>query len=158
MTFTLWAQRWNIPQEALTELRYLFGTADLPTDNSYNAQSETDVSNLIKMEASRKGTRLFRNNVGAAHTNDGRFFRFGLANETAQMNEVIKSGDLIGIKPIVITIHMVGQVVGQFISREIKRPGWKFRGTGREPAQLKWIELIQSFGGDACFATGEGTL
>jgi hypothetical protein len=53
---------------------------------------------------------------------------------------------------------MVGYTIGQFVSREIKIPGWKFQNTEREQAQLKWAELIISLGGDACFTTGVGTL
>jgi len=74
------------------------------------------------------------------------------------MNDFIKSADLIGIRPIKIRETMVGMVIGQFVSREIKHSGWKYRGTPHEIAQMRWIELITSQGGDACFATGEGTL
>jgi hypothetical protein len=53
---------------------------------------------------------------------------------------------------------MVGMTIGQFVSREIKGSDWKFTGNERETAQLRWIELITGMGGDACFATDEGTL
>jgi hypothetical protein len=96
--------------------------------------------------------------LGAVHTNDGRFIRFGLANESTAINKIIKSGDLIGIKPIKITNDLIGATIGQFVSREVKTSDWKFKDTEREKAQLKWIELITSLGGDACFATNVGTL
>ncbi len=121
--------------------------------------NESQLQTLIKLEASQKGARLWRNNVGAIHTADGTFIRFGLANESKLQNSVIKSSDLIGIRPVVITQDMVGKTIGQFISREVKTPGWIYHRTNKhEQAQLAWIELINSFGGDACFATEVGTL
>jgi len=51
---------------------------------------------------------------------------------------------LIGIKP-----------GGQFVSREVKRPGWRYTGTEREVAQLRWIEIVTALGGDAKFTTGD---
>lgn len=119
---------------------------------------ESDIQNLIKLEASRKGARLWRNNLGAVHTVDGRFIRFGLANESYEINSVIKSADLIGIRPLLITQEMVGQTIGQFLSREVKHSEWKYCGSAIEIAQVKWANLINSLGGDACFAVDEGTL
>jgi hypothetical protein len=123
-----------------------------------NTNCEAHIQNIVKLEASKKGCKLWRNNVGAVHSVDGHFMRFGLANESKNVNSVIKSGDLIGIRPVIITPDMIGQTIGQFISREIKKSNWKYTGTEREQAQLRWIKLINSLGGDACFATSEGTL
>lgn len=119
---------------------------------------EADVLALVKMEASHKGLRLWRNNVGAAYAADGSFFRYGLANETAAMSKMVKSADLIGIRPVLITPAMVGRTLGVFVSRECKRPGWRYTGTSRETAQEAWRALVESMGGDAQFADGEGTL
>lgn len=121
--------------------------------------SEAAVTNKIKLEASTKGIYLWRNNVGAVYSQDEkRFIRFGLANESKQMNETIKSGDLIGIRPIMITQDMVGATIGQFVSVEAKRSDWRFTGTDREIAQKNWVDLINNNGGYATFATGEGFL
>lgn len=120
--------------------------------------SESGISSDIRLEASQRGCRLWRNNVGATYTPTGQFIRFGLANDSAQLNKAIKSADLIGIRPVLITQAHVGLTIGQFISREVKHPGWKYTGTERERAQLAWAELINSLGGDACFTTGRGTL
>lgn len=120
--------------------------------------SESGISSDIRLEASQLGFRLWRNNVGALTTPAGQFIRFGLANDSAQLNRSIKSADLIGIRPILITQAHVGLTIGQFISREIKQPTWRYTGTERERAQLAWAELINSLGGDACFAIGRGTL
>lgn len=121
--------------------------------------SEIAISNIVKLEASQKGHRLWRNNVGATYTTRGDFLRYGLANESANMNAIIKSADLIGIRRVLITQAMVGTVIGQFLSREIKSGNWKFsKKSEHDAAQLAWAELINSLGGDACFALGEGTI
>ena len=119
---------------------------------------EDRVLSKIRLNASKKGIYLWRNNNGAVHTTDGRFIRFGLANDSKQLNEKLKSADLIGIKPLVVTTEMVGKTVGIFFSREVKREGWKYTGTAREIAQLAWINLINSLGGDASFIMHEDDL
>lgn len=120
--------------------------------------NEATTQNIVRLEASRKGCRLWRNNVGATYTKDGSFIRYGLANDSANVNREIKSADLIGIRPVLITPAMVGVTIGQFISREVKASNWRYTGNDRERAQLAWAELILSLGGDACFVVGEGTL
>lgn len=120
--------------------------------------AESEVVAALKLEASRLGLRLWRNNVGAATDANGNHFRYGLANESAAMSKAIKSADLIGIRPVLIMPHHVGHIIGQFVSREAKAPGWLYTGTPREVAQLAWRDLVIGLGGDACFATGEGTL
>jgi hypothetical protein len=122
-------------------------------------ESEAAVQARVRVEASRKGMRLFRNNVGAFTDPDsGQFVRFGLANDSKQLNAVIKSGDLIGIRPRVVQPGDVGRLIGQLVSREVKRGGWRYTGSPREQAQLNWINLVNSLGGDAAFCTGEGSL
>ena len=110
---------------------------------------ESDVSNLIRLEASRLGIHLFRNNVGATYTHDGSFIRYGLANESKSMNSLLKSADLIGIRPILIEPWMVGTILGQFVSREIKNTSWKEDNSPRSAAQRNWRDLIIRLGGDA---------
>ena len=109
------------------------------------------------MEASTKGLRLWRNNVGAGYDESGNFMRWGLANDSKQVNSVLKSSDLIGIRPIVIQSHMMGLIVGQFVAREIKHGDWKWTGSEREKAQRNFINLVNSLGGDARFAYGRGS-
>lgn len=108
--------------------------------------NEATVQAAIRLEASRLGIHLWRNNVGALKDETGRYIRFGLANDSNAVNHRIKSGDLIGIRS-----------GGIFVSREIKPLGWKFSGTEREWAQQRWIELVNAAGGDAAFCTGEGS-
>jgi hypothetical protein len=91
-------------------------------------------------------------------TEEGKLVRYGLANDSKAVNEMIKSSDLIGIRPVLITPAHVGYTVGQFVAREVKAGAWMYRGTSHEQAQKRFLELVAGMGGDACFANGEGTL
>lgn len=149
-----------LTREVFRDLQLTLGTytPPLPLGAPGAGKSEAWVQSAVRLEASQKGIKLFRNNVGALKDERGRLVRYGLGNDSMQMNEVLKSADLIGIKPLLIQPHHVGHVFGQFVSREVKTPGWQYTGTGREAAQMAWCNLINSCGGDAAFATGEGTL
>ena len=120
--------------------------------------TEAWVQSVVRLEASRKGLKLWRNNVGAMLDARGVPVRFGLANDSKGLNEEIKSGDLIGWRPIIITPAYVGLKIAQFVSRECKMPNWKYSGNEHERAQLRWIEAIIADGGDAAFCSGEGSL
>jgi len=115
------------------------------------SKTETEVQNEVMLQASKLGWRLFRNNVGVAYRDDGVPVRYGLANTSKRMNQNLKSSDLIGIKPVVITPDMVGKTIGVFVAIECKREKWNFKGTVREIAQKRFIELIIKFGGLAQF-------
>jgi len=117
---------------------------------------EAEVQSKLRLDASKLGWRLFRNNVGAGKLENGSFVRWGLANDSEQVNKVIKSGDLIGIRPVVITPDMVGSIIGQFASVECKRAGWRYNSNNpRDVAQAKWAELVLLLGGYAIISTGE---
>ena len=116
-------------------------------------KSEAEVLQDIRLGLSVTGVRAFRNNVGVAVDRTGRSVRYGIANESRNMNSKIKSSDLICIAPVIITLDMVGMKIGRFMAIEVKREGWRYTGTGREPAQLAWLDLINSLGGDGRFAT-----
>ncbi|MCK5127517.1 MAG: hypothetical protein KAR42_14775 [candidate division Zixibacteria bacterium] len=158
MNLNQWAIKWQIPFEAVEDLRREFGTINTDPEPVHNDGSEARVQTSIRLEASRVGCRLWRNNVGATKTDEGGHIRYGLANDSTKMNAVIKSADLIGIRPVTITEAHVGGVFGQFVAREVKREAWVYTGDKRELAQLKFLELINALGGDAAFATGVGTL
>lgn len=154
-----WAIRHNIPHSALAELRQMMGIdKDTDPDTTGDESGEALVQVQVRLEATRAGARIWRNNNGACKDDTGRVIRYGLVNDSAALNKRIKSSDLIGIRPVVITSDMIGHTIGQFIAREIKKPGWKYTGTDREKAQLAFIELVMSLGGDAAFANDVGSI
>ncbi len=157
INLNLWAIKHGVSFEALTELRALMtGVSTEPPQ--VPGESEAAVQNRIRLEASRKGLRIWRNNVGAMMDDNGNFIRYGLCNDSKQMNQLIKSSDLVGIRPVTITQNHVGQVIGQFVAREVKAANWHYTGSKREEAQLRFLELVIALGGDAQFANREGTL
>ena len=119
--------------------------------------SETGNSNRIREHFSLRGERLFRCNTGVLRDKNDRPVRFGLANDSAEMNRQIKPGDLIGYVPTLITPEMVGDVIARFKSVEVKADGWRFpRPTNKADyahcmAQLRWANMITSEGGEAGF-------
>lgn len=119
---------------------------------------EAVVSAQVRVEAAEAGGILWRNNVGAAVDKRGRFIRYGLCNDSERLNKRFKSPDLVGVLPVKITEKHLGSVIGQFLARETKRADWNYKGNEREQAQLRFLELIMSMGGNACFARGKGTI
>lgn len=154
-----WAERWSIPAPCLADLLQCMGVGDIPPEppTPTNTSTEAWTQSTVTLEAPRYGVWLTRNNVGAMQDDRGRVVRYGLCNESKQRNAVLKSADLIGIKPVVITARMVGCTIGQFVSRECKRPGWTYKGDAHETAQANWAALVTRYGGDARFVTGEGS-
>ena len=155
MSIEAWATRWHIPPAALAELKATMGRHD-DAVTAVSGVSEAAIQQQTRLEACRHGDRLWRNNNGACMSEDGRLIRYGLCNDSAAMNKKLKSSDLIGITPHIVTVQDVGATLGIFTSIEIKRPGWVFKGTEREWAQFNWMELIKSLGGRAQFATSPG--
>ena len=140
-----WSTKWNIPIEAIADLKMQMGM-DGKRDVDPTAVSEAGVSQRVRLEAAQLNVVLWRNNIGAFTDDSGNFVRYGLANDSSAMNKQIKSSDLIGLRP-----------GGQFVSREVKAPDWKYTGTAREKAQLRFLQLVLSMGGDAAFVTGRGS-
>lgn len=158
-----WASRWGISHAALADLELHLGIAGCSAmpqiDGCFGESlSESAVDANLRIEARNAGVWLTRNNVGALMDERGRLVRYGLANESPGQNKVIKSGDRVGIRTILITKEHVGKKFGQFVSREVKKQGWKFNPRDpHEVAQLAWINFVISKGGDAAFASGPGT-
>lgn len=153
MDLDAWAKRWGVPLEAVAELRGEV-LADGSRGGTISGGSETAVQGRVRLAANQAGGILWRNNVGAGYLQDGRFIRWGLANESEKENKRIKSSDLVGIQPIRVTLEMVGSVFGLFTAREVKAENWRFRGTKRELAQQRFLDIINTLGGNARFTTG----
>ena len=149
-----WMAAWNIPQAAIDDLQRRL-TVEVAPSRSGRSELESDAQARTRLEASKAGVMLLRNNVGAGMLDNGRFMRWGLANDSTAVNRRIKSGDLIGIRKRVITPADVGHVMGQFTSREMKRPGWGYHPNDEhERAQMRWAILVATMGGDSGFSTG----
>ena len=154
-----WAIKHGVTPVALDELKALFGmhgNHDLPP--AVKGTSEAAVQAAVRLEAARAGVRLFRNNVGVLMDATGRPVRYGLANDSKQLNEVMKSSDLVGWNPVLIEQRHVGTIIGQTVLRECKKVGWHYTGDPHEVAQLNWLMLGTAGGCDAAFCTGVGTL
>lgn len=159
-TLHAWSIRHHVSLEALQELHILL-TSTVPSpitaqgaSETSKPQSEADVQARVRLAASQAGDVLWRNNTGVLPDARGVPVRFGLCNESKAVNDKCKSSDLIGIKRVLITQDMVGHTIGQFYAREVKRVGWRYTGTPREVAQLRFIEAVTVMGGDAAFTTG----
>lgn len=120
--------------------------------------SESDVQAEVRLAASQRGDVLWRNNNGAGKLENGQFVRWGICNDSAALNEQVKSSDLIGITRVVVTPEMVGTVVGVFTAVEMKKPGWTYRGTKREIAQKSFLDTVTRMGGIGKFVTKVGEL
>lgn len=157
-----WAALWGIPQEALDDLADRSVYACTPeNDTAMKSHAESYVQSLVRLAAPAAGLVLWRNNVGALQDKAGRVVRYGLANDSKQLNETIKSGDLIGWQTVTITADMVGQRFARFVSIECKEVGWEFGRAGRETeqgerewAQHRWAQMVTAAGGVACFSAG----
>lgn len=79
--------------------------------------------------------RWFRNNVGRAHTDDGRWIQYGLC---------VGSSDVIGWTPVVITPAMVGRTLAVFTALECKVGS---RGTTAD--QRAFLSIVEAHGGIA---------
>jgi hypothetical protein len=116
--------------------------------------SESEIQQLIQMEAMKYGCNLMRNNSGALKDDTGRMVRYGLGNISKKHNDAIKSSDLIGFTTIVVTPDMVGKTVAIFTAVEVKHREWKPPMLDvREAAQNAFLQWVKSKGGLAGFAT-----
>lgn len=115
---------------------------------------EAAVASHVRLEAPKHHVHLWRNNVGAAQDHTGRMIRYGLANDSKQLAQHVKSSDFIGITPVTITQDMVGQTIGVFTAVETKPSTWKFlQSCKRSLAQKAFHDIVKAAGGFAGFAT-----
>lgn len=168
MNYYEWAVR---HPQAAAELYDVFKAAD-PSDKVPEGASEARTQQQARLDIAHAGAKSWRNNVGATPAKmqyccarcgfrgevPQRPVRYGLANDSEQMNAAIKSSDLILAIPRIITPDMVGTTIAQFGAVECKAHGWRYTGKGREGAQMAWLALVESIGGYACFSTGRVVL
>ena len=157
MTFHEWAVMAGLTMEQIRSYQTHMGIYDERLQ-TVGGMSEAGVESRVKVAVSQRGGRAWKNNKGAAYLADGTFLRYGLLNQSQRISDEIKSHDLIGIMPVVITQAMVGMTFGRFWCREVKRQDWHWCGDEHEMAQLRFAELILSLGGDAGFINDERQL
>lgn len=115
--------------------------------------SESVVQQRTRLEHAQIGP-VWRNNSGACTDETGRLIRYGLGNESAELNAHIKSSDLIAITPTLIQPHMVGYYLGVFTAYEVKPSGWHLTpGDKRGNAQARFHEIVRASCGYAGFVT-----
>lgn len=147
--------------QAAAALEQTLGAMPWPvTPPGGDGKSEAWAQQQVRLQVAHAGGGSWRNNVGATKSKcpdcgaPQDVVRYGLANDSQQLNEKIKSADLICCVPQLILPEHVGQKWGRFVSIEIKRPGWAFRGVGRENAQMAWAAAVSRLHGIAMFSTG----
>lgn len=97
---------------------------------------------------------IWRNNSGACFDETGRLIRFGLGNDSTQLNREIKSSDLIAITPVLITPALYGQILGVFTALECKPEGWRqIPSDKRAVPQSKFHDIVRNAGGFAGFVS-----
>lgn len=155
--FETWADAHGITAAARLDWYARQGMLGARSEDS-EGRSESNVSSRSRLEAGRRGYSLWRNNSGVLNNEAGIPVRFGLANDSKRVNQVIKSGDYISCVPTLILPHMVYKTFGLFASLEMKHEDWKYTGTEREVAQFNWNNLVISRGGFARFITSPDQL
>lgn len=119
--------------------------------------TETTNQARIRQHYADLGYRLWRNNVGVLRDARGVPVRYGLANDSRALNQQLKSADLIGWRPRLVTPGMVGDVIAEFVSIDAKPDGWVFpRPTNlgayeHAVAQRRWARMVLADGGEAGF-------
>jgi len=153
-----WANRRRIPADALAELFGLLGyEPDVP--ETCQGKEESYVQSMIRLAAAAQAYNLGRNNRGALPNEAGVPIRFGWLNDTAALDKVCKTGDLIGyqsgwfrdfetFEPVKVAV---------FAMVECKKASWSgFNPKDkRETAQNRAIQMVLAGGGIACFSTGQ---
>lgn len=110
-------------------------------------KSESEIQQLIQLEAPKLNCILLRNNSGCFYDNTGRLVRFGLGNVSE--NIPYKSSDLIGWTEVIITPEMVGKQIAVFTAIEVKKENWKPKHDAREQGQMNFLTWVNLKGGIA---------
>lgn len=151
-----WFNRHDVSDAARAEFVQLFGfTPETPVE--LNGKNEAYVQSTVRLAAPAAGYLLGRNNRGALPNEQGVPIRFGWLNDTAQLDKVCKTGDLLGLQSGWFRDYETLEPVkvGVFAMAECKKAGWVFNPNDkRESAQLRAINMVNTAGGIACFTTG----
>lgn len=127
-----------------------------------DGHSESNVQARTRLAGVAKRWRLWRNQRGAGKMESGNYIRYGLANDSKQLGDKLKSGDLIGWRPVIITQDMVGKLLAQFVSVECKAEDWTPPPLDTKDeaaaAQYRWAELVNREGGYAVFVNDPNKL
>lgn len=121
--------------------------------------TEADVQNAVRLAIQEAGGVAWRNNRGALpNPETGVPVRFGLANDSSKLDAVFKTGDLVGLYPVQVHYGpwgaaMTSALMAIFCMWECKKPGWTWRGTDHERAQLNAINFVRERGGRSGFVT-----
>lgn len=106
---------------------------------------ETVIQNDIKVQLSKMGFIIFRNNVGGwKDPKTGRLIKYGLC---------VGSSDIIGLKPTLITQEHVGKILAIFSAFETKTEEGKL-----SPEQIQFLDMVKKNGGIACVSRSENSL
>lgn len=148
--------RHNVSEAFKAEYYQLFGYKP-ETPIELHGKNEAYVQSAVRLAAPMQGYLLGRNNRGALPNEVGVPIRFGWLNDTAQLDKVCKTGDLLGgqsgwfrdyetLEPVRVC------VLAMF---ECKKAGWEHNPNDkREVAQLRAINMVTAAGGIAAFTTG----
>lgn len=113
-----------------------------------NPETQATKKLLPEFQKQNQNSRLFRNNTGMAHNQNGIPIFFGIGKpkkdkKTGRIKQV-GGGDYIGWETIKITPDMIGQEIAVFLSVEIKT------STGRlSKDQRDWAFIVEQAGGKA---------
>lgn len=155
-TLSDWFNKHDLSHAARAEFIRLFGfVPDTPVE--LTGKNEAYVQSAVRLAAPPAGYLLGRNNNGALPDERGVPVRYGWLNDTAQLNKVCKTGDLLGLQSGWFrdfeTLEPVKVAVFSMI--ECKRAGWTYNPNDKhEVAQLRAINMVAVAGGIAGFSTG----
>lgn len=94
--------------------------------------TESALTRLLLLEASKLGVTLFRNNTGRLPDATGRWVQYGLA---------VGSPDLVGWQSVTIGPEHLGRTLAVFVGVEVKQPNGQ-----PSPAQRAFLAALQRAG------------